>query len=106
MSHHPMHYFSHDGKFDVEREPVPFVHCDRCELWIDEGDEPIETEHGRVCPKCALLCDDCDKPHVAIHSGMRLCGDCESARGEEQDERSYAAFHGGASPFNDAERNR
>lgn len=102
MSHHPMGSYQHDGKYDVEREPVPFVRCDRCDGWPTEA--ATETEHGRVCDACALLCDDCDKPHVAIHSGLRMCGDCETAALEDQAEREYAAFHGGSAPYNDAER--
>lgn len=51
-------------------------------------------------------CEDCGERAVVCHYGLWLCDDCESARGEDQDERSYRAFHGGTAPFNDAERNR
>ena len=72
MSHHPMHYYQHDDRHDIE------------------------------------TCEDCGAPATACHGDLRvwLCADCESARGEDQDEAKLAAFHGGAAAFNDVERNR
>lgn len=56
----------------------------------------VETAEAEV------LCVDCEaRPPMP---GVEWCDDCNTARGEAQDEAAYAAFHGGSAPFTSDER--
>jgi hypothetical protein len=53
-----------------------------------DGTEPPDDE--RTCEHGKLMTEACDE--------------CEQDEAERATERQYEAFHGGSSPFNDAER--
>jgi hypothetical protein len=60
--------------------------------------DPAENRDGTD----PVLCVDCDE-RVPM-PGYAWCDDCNTERGEAQDEAASAAFHGGSSPYTSAER--
>jgi hypothetical protein len=90
-----------EREFFGDHWPAPLAEATTCDYCAQP---PVTERHGEaLCRDCAKACQDCEQSWTVrvpqpVGDDLFLCSSCESARGEDADERFLSDFHGGSAP--------